>query len=93
MANEQKHAVPNSHHLSLASIMGKKIVDLHGYVHRGFGVPVFKVSKVVFEDGSAEWLDGEHDIAFIPSPGDDGPLGEANLNEIQPPDYDEEDGD
>lgn len=45
--------------------------------------PVFKVSAIVFEDGTMETVGGEHDIAFIDS--ENHPeLREENLSGIEP---------
>jgi hypothetical protein len=66
--------------------MGKKVVDLHGFISYHFGgdTPVFYVTKVVFEDGTEHWLQGEHDIAYIPAQDDGTPLSEDNLMAIEP---------
>lgn len=58
----------STHLLSLSKIYDKKIKDLVGFISQPFdeGTFIFEISKVVFEDGSDEWLDGEHELAFIP---------------------------
>lgn len=58
--------------LSLAKVMGKKIIDLEGYISAQFGLdtPVFNVCHVVFEDGTLLSLEGEHDIAYVPNDSD-----------------------
>jgi len=55
-------------YLSLSKVYGNKIKDLVGFISQPFdeGTYIFKISKVVFEDGTHQWLDGEHDHAFIP---------------------------
>lgn len=55
-------------YLSLSKVYGKKIKDLVGYISEPFdeGVYIFKISRVVFEDNTEEWLAGEHDHSFIP---------------------------
>ena len=54
--------------LSLTKVAGKKIVDIHGYVSAEYGAdtPVFVCTKVVFSDGSSNFLEGEHDMAYLP---------------------------
>lgn len=90
---QKQHLAPGSDYLlSLSSIVGKPIKDVHGYVSHQFGEPVFKVSKVVFEDDTDETLGGEHDIAYIDS--ENHPeLADDNLNDIEPEEDDEEEGD
>lgn len=55
-------------YLSLSKVYGKKVKDLVGFISTPFDEDtyIFKISKVVFEDGTDEWLDGEHECAFIP---------------------------
>lgn len=54
--------------MKLSELAGKKVMDIDGYVTSEFGhdILVFKISKVVFEDGSTVWAEGEHDIAYLP---------------------------
>jgi hypothetical protein len=92
---KDKHLAPGSDYLlSLSSVMGKKVADLQGYVCREFGddTPVFHIAKVVFDDGTDYWIEGEHDNAYIPSQ-DDGPLSQENLDLIDPPDDEDDDED
>ncbi len=58
-------ATKPSDNLSFSKLAGKAIVDLHGYISREFGDPVFKISTVVFADGTSVWVDGEHDMPYI----------------------------
>jgi hypothetical protein len=54
--------------LSLSKLVGKKVVDVIGYPSDPFGAgPIFKVSQIVFEDGTTVYVEGEHDVAYIPS--------------------------
>lgn len=72
-AHRAKHLLPadkyGTQHLSISSMMGKKVVDLVGYISQeyGFDAPVFNVSAVVFEDGTRQHLQGEHDIVYFPA--------------------------
>jgi hypothetical protein len=53
---------------SLSKYIGKKIADIIGYPSDPFGgVPVFKVFQIVFEDGTGIFIEGEHDVAYLPS--------------------------
>jgi hypothetical protein len=68
-----KSPVCADYEISLEKFQGKKIVDVVGYISGEFGTDtlVFKVNRVVFEDGASVWLEGEHDIAYIPNEGND----------------------
>ena len=54
---------------SLSAIKGKKITDIVGYVTAEYGddTLVFKLTRILFEDGSHEDVEGEHDFPYIPS--------------------------
>jgi len=71
----------SDYEISLSKFIGKKVVDLTGYATSEFGssIPVFKVCRVVFEDGTSEHVEGEHDIPYIPT---GGPVTEEGLNEL-----------
>jgi hypothetical protein len=45
------------------------VVDAIGFVSSEFGseVPVFQVSALMLDDGTKIRLEGEHDIAYIPT--------------------------
>jgi hypothetical protein len=87
---QKQHLAPGSDYLlSLSSVVGKSVKDVHGYVSHQFGEPVFKVSKVVFDDDTEETLGGEHDIAYIDS--ENHPeLGDDKLNAIEPEEGDDD---
>lgn len=51
--------------ISLAKLAGKAVVDLQGYISREFGDPTFKISKVIFADGTDSWVEGEHDHPYL----------------------------
>jgi len=70
MKAEMKYRAEQSNYeLSLSKMAGKNIVDVIGYVSTDFGedAPVFKTTRVVFEDGQLVRFQGEHDIAYIPA--------------------------
>jgi hypothetical protein len=89
-----KHLRPDSKYglLSLASMKGKKVIDMEGYISLEFGLnaPVFNVSAVVFEDGTTIRLQGEHDIAYLCADDDEPGLTNKDLLlAIDPNDIDE----
>ncbi len=52
----------------ISELFGKKVKDLDGWIDSEFGDGedrVFRISKIVFEDDSEDWVEGEHDIAYI----------------------------
>jgi hypothetical protein len=51
--------------MSLRKLVGSEIVDVTGYVSGEFPDPVFKVSTIVFANGTHVWVEGEHDIAYL----------------------------
>lgn len=51
--------------ISLSKLIGKKIKEVAGCISTEFGEPVFNMTKIVFEDGSYMWCEGEHDIAYL----------------------------
>jgi hypothetical protein len=52
--------------VSLSLLMGKRIADVCCRISTEFGDPVVQISKIVFEDGTWQHAEGEHDIAYIP---------------------------
>jgi hypothetical protein len=53
--------------ISLAKLTGKQIKDIRGYISNEWGSSFFKVSKVVFEDDSVLFMEGEHDMPYLPA--------------------------
>jgi hypothetical protein len=92
--NQAKHMAPGSDYLlSLSSIVGKPVKDLYGHISNGFGTPVFDVSRVVFEDGTEIYLEGEHDIAYISANEKVPGLNEEYLETLFDPDDEDDDED
>lgn len=58
-----------NHEQDLSTLLGKKVAHVAGYVSTEFGSDtlVFKITRIVFEDGTHESVEGEHDIAYIPA--------------------------
>lgn len=83
--SKNKHLAKGSDFLlSLSSIVGKKVVDIHGYVTGKFDMLNFKLVAVVFEDGTVEGIEGEHDCPYIPQPAKHIQLRDKNLSKIDP---------
>lgn len=59
----------STYRISLSKLTGQRIVDISGYVSGEFGddTPVFKISQIHLENGTEIWVEGEHDIAYIPA--------------------------
>lgn len=77
---DKAHLVKGSDYLiSLSSIVGKKVVDVHGYVTTRFGMLNFKLVAVVFSDGTMEGIDGD-----LPQPAKHKELRDKNLSLIDP---------
>lgn len=51
--------------VSLTKITGKQIKDIQMYPSMEFGDVTFKLCWVIFEDGSALDIDGEHDFPYV----------------------------
>lgn len=64
MVNYKDIQVENSHYISLSAWMGP-IKDIHGYISEEFGDPVFKLRKIIFEDGTQIDVEGEHDCPYL----------------------------
>jgi hypothetical protein len=54
--------------LDLEKVFGKKVKRIEGSVSSEFGrdTLVFQLSCIVFEDDSKEFIEGEHDMPYIP---------------------------
>lgn len=86
---EAKSTRKDSSNLSLNKLMGKNVVDIEGYVSTEFGEPTFKISQVIFDDGTSVWAEGEHDMPYLTC------VDEDILDEVRKtdPDYEEEEED
>ncbi len=56
-----------NHEKSLSDLVDKKVAHVAGYVSANFGneTLVFKITRIVYEDGSADVVDSEHDMSYI----------------------------
>jgi|688.fasta_scaffold1988309_1 hypothetical protein len=55
----------DSDEVMLSQLAGKRVKDLRGYISCEFGEPTFKVWTVVYDDGTEDWLGGEHDFPYV----------------------------
>jgi len=63
---KKEYVFENSDYLlSYVKICGKKIKDIVGYVSNEFGDPTFKICRIIFEDGTTQEVEGEHDFPYI----------------------------
>lgn len=53
---------------SLSKLIGKPIQDIHGYISQEFDSPAFKLSCIVFADGTKLDVEGEHDFPYLTNP-------------------------
>ena len=51
--------------ISLAKIMGQPIKDITGHISNEYGESLFEMSKIIFEDGSVLYAEGEHDCPYL----------------------------
>lgn len=66
--NSQFLSDSDKDYFSLSKFVGKKVVDVIGYCSDPFGgVPLFKITQIIFEDGSKVFVEGEHDVPYLPS--------------------------
>lgn len=49
---------------SLVSLIGKPIKDIYGYIDDLGGGATFKLTSIVFEDGTRLGVEGEHDFPY-----------------------------
>lgn len=55
------------HEVSLAQVLGKKIEGVAGYVTNEMGDDflIFQVTRILFADGTCEYMEGSHDMPYI----------------------------
>jgi hypothetical protein len=63
--------------ISLRKLVGKPIADIWGMTADEFGEPSFKLTRVVFEDGTTLDVEGEHDFPYLV----EGNAAQPNFNE------------
>ena len=55
----------DSYYISLSKLFGKNIKDVVAYISGEFGDYTLAVNKLVFEDDSYLWFEGEHDLPYV----------------------------
>lgn len=78
----------SGYEISLAKLTGKSIKDIYGYISTEFDEPTFKLTKVLLDDDTYFWVEGEHDFPYLTSGGKDN-RAEFDSEELQSI-YDEE---
>lgn len=53
------------YHISLAKLIGKPVVDIHGLLTNEFGDATFMLTSVQFADGTMLEVEGEHDLPYL----------------------------
>jgi len=71
--------------LSLNKIIGSKVKDIAGYLSTEFDALTFKMTRIIFEDGSVLGCEGEHDCPYLVGYGDQTAknYSDENLEEIR----------
>ena len=49
----------------LSKVLGKKIKDIEVYITYEFGDPTIQLFKLILDDDSYAWCEGEHDMAYL----------------------------
>ena len=83
----------SDYEIGITKITDKKVKEIHGYLSTEFGEPVFKITKVEFEDGKFLGAEGKHDFPYLTGFGDETVDGydDDNLENIYKTDPDNED--
>lgn len=86
----------DDYQISLVKLTGKAIKDIYGYLSTEFDEPIFKMTRVVLEDDSYFFTEGEHDCPYLTSGGitNGAEFDDEELQAIydeENPDEDEED--
>jgi len=61
----------SNYEISLFKLIGKRAVDVRGYLIDDFGDPSFKITKIELEDGAFMGVEGEHDLPYLVTWGGD----------------------
>jgi len=82
--NKTKYLADGSDYLfSLSKFVGKKIKDIQGFPSDPFGgTPLFNIARIVFDDGTEIFVEGEHDCAYIPADDKLPNMSEESLQEF-----------
>ncbi len=77
-------------YIDLSKLVGKKITGVLGHLTDEFGQPNFQLDRIVFEDGTHLYVEGEHDFPYVTNGGTKDSLPEEEVLEDlmkQDPDY------
>jgi hypothetical protein len=69
--------------ISLVKLTGKPIKDIVGRISNEWGSTFFQVFKVVFEDGSILFMEGEHDCPYLPATNQQPNMDEETLESLR----------
>jgi hypothetical protein len=65
--------------ISLTKLLGQRITDIRGTLSKEFGDPVFSISQFELEDGTLLYVEGEHDMPYLPAD-ENGPANLRNAS-------------
>lgn len=63
--------------ISLSKLIGKQIKDVHGSLRTDFGQVTMKLTKLIFDDNSFMFFEGEHDFPYLTN----GDIDQPNFND------------
>jgi hypothetical protein len=55
----------STYEISLYKLIGKRVVDVRGYLSDEFDEAVFKITVIELEDGTLLAVGGEHDFPYL----------------------------
>ena len=68
----------------LSEVLGKKIKDIEVSISYEFGDPTIQLFKLILDDDSYAWCEGEHDMPYLVE-GSDGSLpSDEELEKLEP---------
>ncbi len=70
----------------LSKVLGKKVKDIEVSITYEFGDPTIQLCKLILEDGSYAWCEGEHDMSYLAEGSDGSMPSDEALEKLQPRD-------
>lgn len=55
----------SDYEIDLSKLMDKRIKAVVGYISMEFGDPMFKLTRIIFVDGTFLGVEGEHDLPYL----------------------------
>ncbi len=55
----------SDHEYGLTKILGKQILEVNGYISTEYAEPAFKMTSILFTDGTNVTCEGEHDCPYL----------------------------